>query len=152
MMPLQTAKADLGIASDAGDALVALHNRTVDALAGYAEMVEKAEPSFRSVAEEFRALHAMQADQLARMLADLGREVDADGTFMGTVNAAVVSVRAFFDTIDEGVMDNIRDGETSVLSAYEEAIATAREPASRAALVEMRAALLTLLERTSHLD
>lgn len=152
MMTLQTARADL-LAPDAlADALIALHDRTVDAASGYARMVEKAEPSFRSVVESFRALHATQADRLARMLAGLGREADPDGTFMGTVNVAVVSVRALVDRIDADVMDNIRQGEASVLAAFETALAATSEPAMTTELARMRDALIALLDHNRRPD
>jgi hypothetical protein len=43
------------------DAVEKLHGRTLDALAGFETMVEKAEPEFRPVAERFRALHEAHA-------------------------------------------------------------------------------------------
>lgn len=93
------------------DALAKLYDRTLDAMQGYVTMVEKAEPSFRDTAERFRALHVRHADVLARLLADLGVEADGEGSLMGRINQAVVSVRAFFDEIDEDVMDQVRSGE-----------------------------------------
>lgn len=152
MMPLHTAKEEMLNYGEHVDTLIALHHRTVDALAGYAKMVEKAEPSFRPVAEEFRSLHTTQAQRMEHILADLGEEIDPDGTFMGTVNAAVVSVRAMFDAIDEGVMGNIRNGEDSVLGAFDDAIAASPDPTTTAALIDMRSALTSLLDRTRLLD
>lgn len=151
MIPLQTAKADLPGSEDFVDALVRLHNRTVDALAGYAKMVEKADASFKPVAEEFRALHATHAEQLVRLIAGYGREVDEDGTLMGSVNVAVVSLRALLDRIDSDVMDNIRSGEENVLTAFDEAIAAADDPALTTDLMHMRDELTALLDRTSSL-
>lgn len=106
----------------ATDALSALHNRTVDTIAGYRTMVDKAEPSFRATPEAFLALHVRHADILARMLARHDRVADADGTFMGTINRAVVSVRAMFDDIDDDLMSAIRNGESHVLTAFDTAM------------------------------
>ncbi len=136
----------------AADALMTLHRRTVDALTGYAKMEEKAEPSFQPVAEAFRAMHARHADRLARFLADMGREVDHDGSFMGTVNAAVVTLRAWFDEIDDDVMSNIRDGESHVLAAFDDAIAAPVTPAITADLHEMRDEVTELLQCHSGTD
>ncbi len=152
MIPLHSAKQEMHVDGGDADTLVTLHHRTVDAVAGYAKMVEKAEPSFKPIAEEFRNLHAAHAQRLERVLAELGQEIDPDGTLMGTVNVAVVSLRALFDTIDEGVMDNIRSGEDSVLTAFNDAIAASFDPTTTTALVDMRDALNGLLARTSHLD
>jgi uncharacterized protein (TIGR02284 family) len=131
-------------------ALEALYDRTVDSLKGFSKMVEKAEPSFRDIAEKFRSLHARQAVALARFLADKGVEVDGDGSIMGTVNEAVVTFRAFFDDIDEDVMDQIRSGEDWVQNAFDEAIAEQDISDAQIAikLREMQAELTELLAET----
>ncbi|WP_232622674.1 DUF2383 domain-containing protein [Pseudorhodobacter sp. MZDSW-24AT] len=153
-MMLTTPEGDAPMAApDAADALLALQRRTVDALTGYVKMVEKAEPEFRPVAERFRALHDRHNAALTAMLIRHGVEPDADGTFMGTVNKAVVSLRALFDEIDEDVMDSIRDGENHVLEAFDEAIgASGMPPADVTELRDMRDELTVLLQDTRHLD
>jgi uncharacterized protein (TIGR02284 family) len=130
------------------DALAKLYDRTLDSMKGYATMVEKAEPSFRNTAEQFRTLHARHADVLARLLADLGVEPDGDGSLMGTVNKAVVSLRALVDEIDEDVMDQVRNGEDWVLKAFDAAIEEQEASATTARLREMRAELVDLLDAT----
>jgi uncharacterized protein (TIGR02284 family) len=133
-------------------ALAALHDRNIDMAKGFAKMVEKAEPSFRSTAERFRALHGRHTDALGRMLSDLGLNADSDGTFMGKVHQAVVSIRAFFDEIDEDVMDQVRSGERALLQAYEEAIAENTAQGFVAKLREMQAEVQAELTATAHLD
>lgn len=133
------------------EAMIALYDRTVDSVKGFTKMVEKAEPSFLDTAERFRALHARQAGDLARLLADQGVAVDGDGTLMGTVNQAVVTFRAFFDAIDADVMDQIRRGEDWVLRAYDDAIAEQDGTTAGARLREMQAELTDLLADTRHL-
>jgi uncharacterized protein (TIGR02284 family) len=145
-------KADHSELPDQGiDTLIALHRRSVDACEGYATMVEKAELSFRPVAERFRALHAGHADRLARLIAASGSEADTDGTFMGTVNKAVVSLRAIFDRIDADVMANIRSGEDHVLQAFDNALAASQPAATMGDLRAMRAELSDLLAEMRHL-
>jgi uncharacterized protein (TIGR02284 family) len=136
---------------DQAKALMMLLDRSVDSAKGYAKMVEKAEPEFRDTAERFRSLHARHAGGLALLLADIGIEADADGTMMGTVNEAVVTFRAFFDEIDEDVMDQVRRGEDWVLHAFDEAIAEQDGRGASAHLREMRAQLTDLLAETRHL-
>jgi hypothetical protein len=132
--------------SDAAlDAIATLHTRSVDALTGYAKMVEKAEPAFRPVADAFRSLHARHADGLARMLADHGHAPDKDGSFMGMVNRTVVSLRAMFDTIDNDVLTAVHNGETHVLDAFDAALATALPAADATQLGDMRTGLINLL-------
>jgi uncharacterized protein (TIGR02284 family) len=133
------------------EALMALYDRTVDSVQGYAKMVEKAESSFRDTAERFRALHARHADDLARLLSDLGFEAAGDGTIMGTVNRVVVTFRSFFDDIDEDVMDQVRSGEDWVLKAFDEAIDEHEGTAVAAKLRELQAELTELLADTRNL-
>jgi uncharacterized protein (TIGR02284 family) len=139
------------LGSDDAKALIALYDRTVDCVKGYATMAEKAEPSFRDKAEQFRDLHARHARNMERILADLGITAEADGTFMGTVNQAVVTFRALFDDIDEDVMDQVRSGEEWVLKAFEQAIAEQGVAASTSKLREMQAELTDLLADTRQL-
>lgn len=132
-------------------ALIALHERTVDTVEGYRTMVEKAEPTFVAAAERFLTLHERHAAALSRLLAAEGRMGDADGTMMGTVNRAVVTMRSFFDDIDEDVMDQVRSGEDWVLKAFDAAITEQHAPPIADELSAMRGELTALLEETRHL-
>ncbi|WP_102109432.1 ferritin-like domain-containing protein [Oceaniglobus roseus] len=105
------------------ETLSAAHTRTVDAKTGFVRMTDKAEPEFRPVAERFAALHQDHATRLSGHLRRMGVTPDEDGSFMGSVNKAVVTVRSWFDDIDADVMDQVRDGEQHVLDSYDEAIA-----------------------------
>lgn len=132
-------------------ALIALYDRTVDSVRGFVKIVEKAEPSFLDTAEKFRSLHASHAGDLARMLSDYGIDAEGDGSIMGIVNEAVVTFRAFFDDIDEDVMDQVRSGERWVLQAFDDAIAELDPKPASAKLREMRTELTKLLDETQHL-
>jgi hypothetical protein len=133
------------------EALMALYDRTVDSVKGFATMVDKAEPAFRDTAERFRALHARHADTLARLLADAGVETKAGGTVMGTFNQAVVTFRAFFDDLDEDVMDQVRSGEDWVLKAFDVAILEQAGAGAADELRSMQAELAALVAETLHL-
>ncbi len=126
-----------------------LHDLTVDAVAGYTTMVEKAEPGFVNTASRFKALHAEQAEKLAGMLTDIGGTVNTDGTIMGSVNKAVVTVRSWFDDIDEDIMDQVRSGEDHLLSAFDKAIMSHLPVGHRTTLRDMRDALTDLLVDTA---
>ena len=132
--------------TDALDSLALAHTRTVDALAGYETMIEKAEPEFRPVAIRFRDLHRNHAASLAGMLRAHGRNPEDDGSFMSTVNKVVVSLRAMFDELDQDAMGQIRSGEQHVLDAYREAESKAASAADRSALSRMRGSLEALIE------
>lgn len=137
--------------TDADDALVDLQTRTMDAQAGYDTMVEKAEPEFRPVASKFRDLHAAHATTLAPMLAVRGLDGEASVSVMGSINKAVVTVRALFDDIDIGVMDRIRSGEAHVREAFEVATGSGLAGAELRHVLQMRDELDRLLSDTRHL-
>jgi uncharacterized protein (TIGR02284 family) len=123
-------------------ALASLHTRIVDALAGFETMVEKARPSFRPVAESFRNLHRVHADEVREMLLNFGKEPDDDGSIMATVNRTVVSLRSLVDDIDADTLDAVLRGETHVLDAFDEAIDAEDD---KARLREMRDELVALI-------
>ena len=104
------------------DAMHVLHTRIIDTLAGFDKMADLAEPSFRATVGAFRNLHARHEVEVARLLTEAGQVADADGSFMGTVNRAVVVARALFDEIDTDVMSQVRSGEQYVLDAFDQAI------------------------------
>jgi len=145
MLPLTIISDSVDIANPALDALVALHTRTVDTLPGYDKMLEKAEPEFRPVVARFRELHGQHATDLAAILAARGEPVDGEGSMMGVVNRAVVAVRSFFDDIDADVMKAIRNGEETVMSAFDNALMQPLEPAETLDIGEMRDELVALL-------
>jgi hypothetical protein len=138
--------------ADAIEGIVTLHTRTVDAMKGYAKMVQNAETKFRPVAQQFHDVHTRHAAALSVMLASAGREVDENGSFIGTVNATVVSLRAFFDEIDEDVMESVRSGEDHVLKAFDGALEYGLPTDQASELAHMRDELVALLDQTRHLD
>ena len=134
-----------------GDALQHLHDRITDALERFRVMADKAEASFRPVVRRFVTLHEMQATTVAGMLVARGWVDDLDGTLMGTVNRAVVAVRALFTGIDAGVLASIRSGEAHVLAAFDRAIGAVVAPDDATALAAMRDDLVALLDDTRDL-
>ena len=152
MSPILLAQDD-GAEPDATDQVLKLQRRTADALAGYRTMVEKADPAFRPVAERFCDLHNRHNNALTAMLVRFGQEPEADGTFMATINQAIISMRALFDDIDDGIMDNIRSGENHVLEGFDEAIDDAGlAPGDRQELRDMRDELTLVLQDTRDLN
>jgi hypothetical protein len=139
------------LSEDEHDALRTLLDRICDAREGFDVMVRKAEADFRPIAEKFQALHKAHAAHVTEILVEHGHDPSEPGTFMGSVNEAVVSIRALFDEIDEDVMDSVRHGERSVLKAFDKALSEAPQ-GIRSDLTRMRAELQTLLDQTAHLD
>ena len=136
---------DFGV-GDSLDALTQLHTLSVDTGRGFDKMVKKAEPDFLPTADRFRALHSRHTARLDAMVREMGGLPDTDGSFMGTVNVAVVSLRAVFDAIDADVMDQVRSGEANVIAAFDRAIAASLPKGHRDALVDMKTELTRLLD------
>jgi hypothetical protein len=128
-------------------ALVDLHTRLRDTIDGFDTILDKAEPEFRPVAADFRALHIRQAGAVASMLEQDGHDPAQDGSMFGTVNKAVVTVRSWFDDISVNIMDQVVSGEKHVLEAYDTALPRATDPERRRILSEDRADLVALLDR-----
>lgn len=143
--PAENPEQGHGGAAAALAALTDLQVLSVDTRSGFEKMVEKAEPAFRPVAERFLALHTRQADRLAAMVREMGGVPDQDGTFMGSVNRAVISVRATFDAIDAQVMEQVHAGARNVLEAFDRALTASLPQGHIMALQDMRIALETLL-------
>jgi hypothetical protein len=133
------------------DVLLKLHRLSVDTLRGFQKMVEQAEVEFRPTAELFSTLHGRHVARLDAMLRKMGAQPDEDGSFMGAVNVAVVSLRAVFDAIDMEVMDRVRSGEENVIVAFDLAIETSLPLGYREALSQMKTELTDLLDKTRKL-
>ncbi len=145
-------KASAFVADESLNALIDLHASSVDTLRGFQKMAEKNEPSFRPIVEQFCALHTRQVARLDVMVREMGGIPDADGSFMGTVNRAVVTLRAVFDTVDTHLMGRIRDGEKTVLAAFDRSLRASLPQGHVLALSHMRAELSALLNQATYLD
>jgi len=129
------------------EALAELHTRLEDTIAGFGKVVEKAEPDFRVIAVDFKALHTRHAGAVADMLVQDGHDPAADGSIFGAVNRGLVEVRSWFDDIGINMMDALVQGEKHVLEGYDQAIAATGLPERRAALTAMREAQIALMDR-----
>ncbi len=138
-------------ARDSLDTLLAVQTLSVDTLHGFQKMVEKAEPHFRPIAERFAALHGQHVTQMYNMVREAGGIPDDEGSFMGRINTAVVTLRAVFDDIDTGVMDQVRSGEKHLIATFDDAIASPLPLGQCEALTQMKAELVQLLAETQDL-
>ena len=129
-------------------ALETLHLRSLDVLAGFDTMVDRAEPDFRPVAERFRTLHRTQVEELGELIRRFGREPERDGSLISTVNWAVVSIRSLIGGIDRDVLDQILDGEQHVIDAFDDALGAGQPIDVTARLRTMRRELSLLLFET----
>ena len=124
-----------------------MHTRLEDTIAGFDKVVEKAEPEFRLIAVDFKAMHTRHAAAVADMLVQDGHDPAQDGSVFGVVNRGLVEVRSWFDDIGINMMDALVQGEKHVLDGYEQAIAATALPERREALNMMREAQIALMDR-----
>lgn len=136
-----------GDPTEGTEALAELHTRLEDTIAGYDKAVEKAEPDFRPIVSDFKALHTGQSRAVAEMLARDGHDPDGDGSIFGAVNRGLVEIRSWFDDIGINLMDALVQSEKHVLEGYEQAIARTEASERRAALEAMRDAQIALMDR-----
>ena len=125
-----------GSNEDRLDKIAEVHRRVADVIEGFDKLAEKAEPSFRPVAEAFLAMHHAHEAQLTAYLMREGRTVSDQGTFFGAVNRAVIAARSWFEAVDASVMDRVKEGEKHVLEAYREARETGQSVEANALLTQ----------------
>ncbi len=127
------------------DAVQTVLTRTVDAIAGYDKMLPEAEADVAPILRKLRETHHSHTGRLAALITALGGSADTDGSFMSTVNKAVVSLRAMFDDIDDDALERAVDGEKWITDAFDDATAQMPEGSWRGDMMAMRAELDALL-------
>lgn len=122
--------------------LSSLHTALVDAREGYGKAIEKADDA--DLVRQLRAVDGLHSDAHAdvhRLLASRGAEIDEDGSLMGNVHKAVVSVRSAIVGLGEGSLASFASGEERNLTTYDDVIREESDPAARATLAGHRDAL-----------
>ncbi|MDG4649421.1 DUF2383 domain-containing protein [Roseibacterium sp. SDUM158017] len=128
------------------DALQHLLTRLVDAREGLDSMLKRAEREIEPTLKKLREEHHEAAERVTALMVAEGAEPDGSGSAMATVNKTVVSLRAAFDELDEDALEQVADGEQTVLDAFTGAIEEHDEGRTREELVDMRATLRDLVD------
>ena len=122
--------------------LAKVHTRVIDVIAGYEELVERAEPDLRPLATRMLELHRRHVPELGALLAARGHAPDAEGSFMSLVQENVIRVRSWVDDMDRDLIPRIRKGEEQLLELYDDAVeAAGGREGERATLDGQRSAL-----------
>jgi uncharacterized protein (TIGR02284 family) len=124
--------------------LKALHTSLIDSRSGYQEGLKDAQGQGLSpLFTDLIALHGRHADVIAAELKRLGAPSDDRGSYMGTLDRAVMKLSSLFTKLDEKFLPNLIDGEQRVLAHYDKAIRTSSPAnAEYVVLIGQRDALL----------
>ncbi|WP_428516073.1 DUF2383 domain-containing protein [Roseovarius sp.] len=141
----------LNTSAEYRDALAKLQVRIKDTLAGYDEILERAEPDIRPLMESFSAAHAEHEAELSAQLRTHGCVPDEDGSFFSTVQRIVIKTRAVFDDIDEDVLNSVIKGEERIMQLYDEAMAVARDEEDLSLLSRQRGQIARLVQDAKNL-
>lgn len=128
------------------DALKTLHTVLVDSKHSYGEAVADAEG--RGMTQLFRKmilLRIKDADEIAAELATLGEKPDEGGSFMSTLNRAIISMRALFGGLDDSVLPGLIDAEQRIIAYYNNALETSASSIDREILTRQRQNLLKII-------
>lgn len=119
------------------DQLEEILEKNRDAEKGYRKAAENADNSslkayFMNRANDRKTFNA----ELNREIATSYKDIDADGTFSGTVHRAWMDVKSFFSADDdESMLEEAIRGEKASVDEYEEVLEDANLPPSIATLV-----------------
>lgn len=103
--------------------LTALHTSLIDARSGYQEGLKDAQgQGLSALFTDLIALHGQHADAIAAQLKRLGAPSNDRGSYMGTLDRAVMKLSSLFSKLDEKFLPNLIDGEHRVLAHYDKAI------------------------------
>lgn len=127
------------------DLIADVHISVLDSISGFDKLVEKSEPDFKATAQAFLTMHSRHETTLAAYLTQSGRSPDENGSFLGTLNRAVIEARSWFQDVDSDVMKRVAEGEEQVLETYQKARDAGQTVEANAMLTQQMEEIQTLL-------
>lgn len=128
------------------DNLKSLHTILIDSKHGYEEALADAEGhGMTQLFRDMISLRIKDGDEIASELVTLGERPDESGSFMTTVNRAIISLRSLFGGLDESVLPGLIDGEKRIVTYYDSALETAASSVDREILTRQRQNLLKVI-------
>lgn len=128
------------------DNLKSLHTILIDSKHGYEEALADAEGhGMTQLFRDMISLRIKDGDEIATELVTLGERPDESGSFMTTVNRAIISLRSLFGGLDESVLPGLIDGERRIVTYYDSALETAASSVDREILTRQRQNLLKVI-------
>ena len=122
----------------ANENLKKLHTAIIDARHGYEEAAKDAEtPRLSSFFEEMRDLHDTHHDEIHRALVSTGEKPDEDGSFMKSVHAGIISLRASVTGL-KSALSSFASGEERLVEMYDDSLKDVSDPAIKGVLSKQR--------------
>jgi len=106
----------------AQDRVQTLFDTLVDVCEGYEVLIDRAEPSIRTLIKDVADQHTKDIAEIETVARSNGTDLDRSGTLMSEVHKAAVKMRDLFSDLDQDVLKAVGDGEKSVLSTYDSAL------------------------------
>jgi len=128
------------------ESLKRLHTILIDSKHGYEDALADAEGhGMTQVFRDMIALRIKDGGEIATELATLGEKADDKGSFMTTVNRAIISLRSLFGGLDESILPGLIDAEKRIVSNYDSALESAASTVDREILTRQRQNLLKII-------
>lgn len=128
------------------DSLKSLHTILIDSKHGYEEALADAEGhGMTQLFRDMISLRIKDGNEIANELVTLGEKADDSGSFMTTVNRAIISLRSLFGGLDESILPGLIDGEKRIVTYYDTALETAASSVDREILTRQRQNLLKVI-------
>ena len=113
----------------ANDDLKKLHTAIIDARHGYEEAAMDAEtPELSTLFQEMGALHDKHHADIHKALVDAGEQPDEEGSFMTTVHAGIISLRASITGL-KSALSSFASGEERLIEMYDDVLKASPPPA-----------------------
>jgi uncharacterized protein (TIGR02284 family) len=111
------------VMSELAEKLKSLHTALIDSRNGYEEaLADAGGKGLTSLFQRMIAVHGKDAEEIGACLQRHGEPVDDTGSYMSTVNRAVISLRSLLTGLDESILPGLIDGEERILGYYDEAV------------------------------
>ena len=135
------------------DALKHLHTALIDTRKGYEEAKKDGPQSeLLPLFERMITEHAEAEQTVADVLTRAGEMAEMDGSFMTTVNRAVISLRSMITGLGENILPALINGEQMNMKKYDAALeAGGLAETDRTAVDTCRSRLKTAITRMEHM-
>lgn len=119
----------------------------IDSRNGYSEALK--DTTHESMAAFFSSMHELKSRHVAELeslLGSRGVEPDESGSFLTTINRAIISIASVFGGVSENVIPGLIDGETRIVGYYDNAILVADAADEKQILEKQRQELHQMID------